>query len=223
MLEFATRRLEPLLGMCEDFAARWLSRLWFRPPGDFSLFSVCDDFAAMGLSHGGRFARERRGDARKGRSSIDSALPSRPEGTSGVLEQTDASGGSELRDQLATLVGVMMQQADVVQHQQEVVVCQEEQIKRLQETVDQLVTAPAAARRGWPGVTAEMFPSGSGDPTPASSEDADPWIVEMWIDSMETLFEDLYTLERDKDIPSRALFETVGEGVVERRQAGSIA
>ncbi|XP_020094157.1 uncharacterized protein LOC109714128 [Ananas comosus] len=29
-------------------------------------------------------------------------------------------------------------------------------------------------------------------------EDVDPWIVEMWIDSMETLFEKLYTLERDK-------------------------
>nr|CAD1835027.1 unnamed protein product [Ananas comosus var. bracteatus] len=49
------------------------------PPGDLSLFGVCNDFAAMGLSHGGRFARERRGGARQGRNSIDSALSQRPE------------------------------------------------------------------------------------------------------------------------------------------------
>ncbi|XP_020110880.1 uncharacterized protein LOC109725894 [Ananas comosus] len=146
------------------------------------------------------------------------------EGTSGVPEQVDASEGAELRDQLATLIGVMRQQADVVQRQQEAAMRQEERMERLQETVDQLVGAPAAARRERPGVAAEMFPSGSGDPTPVSSEvaaereralaalmafkkfdpptfdgeDPDPWIVEMWIDAMETLFEDLYTLERDK-------------------------
>ncbi|XP_020080113.1 uncharacterized protein LOC109703810 [Ananas comosus] len=82
----------------------------------------------------------------------------------------------------------------MVQRQQEAAVRQEEQMKRLQETVDRLVAAPAAARRGRPGVAAEVVPSRSGDPTP----DTDPWIVEMWIDSIETLFEDLYTLERDK-------------------------
>nr|CAD1834983.1 unnamed protein product [Ananas comosus var. bracteatus] len=90
--------------------------------------------------------------------------------TSGVPEQIDASGDSERREQLATLVGVVRQQADVVQRQQEAAMRQEEQMKRLQETVDRLVAAPAAARRELPGVAAEIFPSGSGDPTPVGSE-----------------------------------------------------
>ncbi|XP_020099027.1 uncharacterized protein LOC109717592 [Ananas comosus] len=101
---------------------------------------------------------------------------------------------------------------------------QEEQIKRFQEIVDQLGTAPAGARRGQPGVVTEAFPSGSGNPTFVNSEmeaereralaalmsfkkfdpptfdreDIDPWTVESWIDSIETVFEDLYTVERDK-------------------------
>ncbi len=29
-------------------------------------------------------------------------------------------------------------------------------------------------------------------------EGMDPWVMEIWTDSMEILFEDLYTLERDK-------------------------
>ena len=43
-------------------------------------------------------------------------------------------------------------------------------MKRLQETVDRLVAAPVAARRERPGVVAETFPSGSGNPTPISPE-----------------------------------------------------
>ncbi|XP_020080318.1 uncharacterized protein LOC109703979 [Ananas comosus] len=146
------------------------------------------------------------------------------DGTDGVPEQTEASGDLELRDQLATLVGVVRQQADVVQRQQETALRQEERIKRLQETVDQLVTAPVSACRVQPGVAAAAFPSRSGDPTAIDSgpeaereralaalmsfkkfdppafdgEDIDPWTVESWIDSIETIFEDLYTVERDK-------------------------
>ncbi|XP_020094890.1 uncharacterized protein LOC109714601 [Ananas comosus] len=36
------------------------------------------------------------------------------------------------------------------------------------------------------------------DPPTFDGEDVDPWVIEMWIDSIETLFENLYTLERDK-------------------------
>ncbi|XP_020106573.1 uncharacterized protein LOC109722831 [Ananas comosus] len=153
-----------------------------------------------------------------------SSARSAREGTSGVPEQNEASGDLELRDQLATLVGVVRQQTDVVQRQQEAALRQEEQIKRLQETVDQLVTTPVSVRHVQPGVAAEAFPSESGDPTAVSSEveaereralaalmsfkkfdpptfdgeDTDPWTVESWIDSIESIFEDLYTVERDK-------------------------
>ncbi|XP_020080513.1 uncharacterized protein LOC109704175 [Ananas comosus] len=144
--------------------------------------------------------------------------------TSGVPEKTEASGDLELREQLTTLVGVVRQQADVVQRQQDAALRQDERIKRLQETVDQLVTAPVLARRVRPGVAAEAFQSGSSNPTALSSEmeaereralaalmtfkkfdpttfdgeDIDPWTVESWIDSIETVFEDLYMVERDK-------------------------
>ncbi|XP_020086723.1 uncharacterized protein LOC109709062 [Ananas comosus] len=36
------------------------------------------------------------------------------------------------------------------------------------------------------------------DPPVFDGEKVEPWMVESWVDSMETLFEDLYTLERDK-------------------------
>ncbi|XP_020084896.1 uncharacterized protein LOC109707773 [Ananas comosus] len=36
------------------------------------------------------------------------------------------------------------------------------------------------------------------DPPTFDGEDIDPWTVELWIDSIETIFEDLYTVERDK-------------------------
>ncbi|XP_020085105.1 uncharacterized protein LOC109707966 [Ananas comosus] len=146
------------------------------------------------------------------------------DGTSGVPEHTETSGDLELREQLATLVGVVRQQADVVQRQQDAALRQEERIKRLQKTVDQLGTALVSARRVRPGVAAEAFQSGSSNPTAVSSEmeaereralaalmsfkkfdpptfdgeDIDPWTVESWIDSIETIFEDLYTVERDK-------------------------
>nr|CAD1818593.1 unnamed protein product [Ananas comosus var. bracteatus] len=111
-----------------------------------------------------RFARERHGGARKGRSSVDSALPQRPE-----IAETLRVGGS-------------------------------------------VVIAPIPARRVRPGVAAKVFPSGLGNPTSSTSEakavrerasaalmtfkrfdpstfdgeNADPLIVELWIDFMET-------------------------------------
>ncbi|XP_020080555.1 uncharacterized protein LOC109704198 [Ananas comosus] len=36
------------------------------------------------------------------------------------------------------------------------------------------------------------------DPPVFDGEKVEPWMIESWVDSMETLFEDLYTLERDK-------------------------
>ncbi|XP_020082542.1 uncharacterized protein LOC109706151 [Ananas comosus] len=36
------------------------------------------------------------------------------------------------------------------------------------------------------------------DPPIFEGEKVEPWMVESWVDSMETLFEDLYTLEKDK-------------------------
>ncbi|XP_020081202.1 uncharacterized protein LOC109704828 [Ananas comosus] len=36
------------------------------------------------------------------------------------------------------------------------------------------------------------------DPPIFDGKKVEPWMVESWVDSMETLFEDLYTLEKDK-------------------------
>ncbi|XP_020110414.1 uncharacterized protein LOC109725584 [Ananas comosus] len=47
------------------------------------------------------------------------------------------------------------------------------------------------------------------DPPTFDGEKVEPWMVESWIDSMETLFEDLYTLERDKvHLATRCLVRT---------------
>ncbi|XP_020082668.1 uncharacterized protein LOC109706305, partial [Ananas comosus] len=43
-------------------------------------------------------------------------------------------------------------------------------------------------------------------PPTFDGESVDPWVVEMWIDFMETLFEDLYTLEREKGLVFSAYF-----------------
>ena len=128
-------------------------------------------------------------------------------GASGVPEQADASGDPVLREQLNTLMGVVQRQ--------------EEQIKELHEllTRQAAAAAPVAARRAPSGVAVGLGAVAPGSvemeaereravavlmafkkfkPPTFDGESADPWVLEMWIDSMETLFEDLYTVERDK-------------------------
>nr|CAD1817914.1 unnamed protein product [Ananas comosus var. bracteatus] len=52
------------------------------------------------------------------------------------------------------------------------------------------------------------------DPLVFDGEKVEPWMVELWIDSMKTLFEDLYTLEKDKSIPRHSLLGAGDEGVI---------
>ncbi|XP_020102611.1 uncharacterized protein LOC109720134 [Ananas comosus] len=108
---------------------------------------------------------------------------------------------------MSTLIGVVLRQ--------------EEQIKELHEllTRQAAATAPVAARRVPTGMAmdsgavapdsvemeaeeeralAALMTFKRFDPPVFDGENVDPWIVEMWIDSMKTLFEKLYTLERDK-------------------------
>lgn len=111
-----------------------------------------------------------------------------------------------------------------MQQQWKAALYQEKQIKRLQETMEQLVTAPVMARYVQPRDATETISTRSGNLTLGymemeaereqalaalmtskrfnlltfDGETVDPRIVETWIDSMETLFENLYTLKRDK-------------------------
>nr|CAD1832719.1 unnamed protein product [Ananas comosus var. bracteatus] len=61
------------------------------------------------------------------------------------------------------------------------------------------------------------------DPPIFDGKNVNPWIVETWIDSMETLFEELYILEWDKVHLAVHCLKTVGKGVVEGHSAESIA
>ncbi|XP_020081383.1 uncharacterized protein LOC109705031 [Ananas comosus] len=129
------------------------------------------------------------------------------DGTGVFPEQPEASGDPVLREQMSTLMGVVLRQ--------------EEQIKELHELLARQIAAaaPVAACRVSTGVAmdsgvvasdsveveaekeralAALMTFKKFDPPVFDGENVDPWIVEMWIDSMETLFEELYALERDK-------------------------
>ncbi|XP_020097138.1 uncharacterized protein LOC109716218 [Ananas comosus] len=89
---------------------------------------------------------------------------------------------------------------------------QEDQIVRLQELMAQQASAQADVERPTPPVVvpgtviaaekeralAALVMFRKFDPPVFDGEKVKPWMVESWIDSMDTLFDDLCTLEKDK-------------------------
>nr|CAD1821748.1 unnamed protein product [Ananas comosus var. bracteatus] len=136
---------------------------------------------------------------------------SAPAPSSEVPEEAGSSEVRELRAQVSALTGIV--------HRQE---SRFEQLQGLMER--HFAAATAAATEGPRPPPASVPPAASGSTTPDATaleaereralaalekfrkfnpptfegEKVEPWMVESWVDSMETLFEDLYTLERDK-------------------------
>nr|CAD1833644.1 unnamed protein product [Ananas comosus var. bracteatus] len=118
-----------------------------------------------------------------------------------VPEQTEPSMMDRLQAQVTALTNVVQRQ--------------ETRFERLQELMErQLAAAPATVAEGggigigYPDVSAEevegeralaaLIKFNKFHPPTFEGEMVEPEMVESWIDSMETLFDDLRTLERDK-------------------------